>query len=115
VPDVDEGFTKEDLLDLDKRAKATVTIRERLAQSQKDHPLGYLVRYVPPDDIKGLQQLTGHLRSGQWLTRFRKVFRREEMNEDLLLLPARLGLRDDFSEYVEMLPASPPQVAQAKE
>ena len=30
------------------------------------------------------------------------------MNDDLVLVPARMGQRDDDSEYEELLPVSPP-------
>ena len=42
------------------------------------------------------------------LTKFTKIFMRNEMNDDLVLVPARLGQRDDDSEYEELLPVSPP-------
>jgi hypothetical protein len=50
----------------------------------------------------------GHLQVGLFITKFRKIFTRDEMNDDLLLVPARLGDQDDNSEYEEILPTSPP-------
>jgi hypothetical protein len=38
----------------------------------------------------------------------RKIFLRNEMNDDLVLVPARLGQNADESEYEELLPVSPP-------
>ena len=108
VPNVDEGFTEADLKD-PKRAQAiTKVIQARLAKAQQERPLGYLVRHVPDDDIRALQQLMGHLQAGLFITKFRKIFTRDEMNDDLLLLAARLGDQDDTSEYEEILPTSPP-------
>jgi Uncharacterized protein conserved in bacteria (DUF2330) len=108
VPNVDEGFTEADMKD-PKRAQAIVkVIQARLAKAQQERPLGYLVRHVPDDDIRALQQLMGHLQVGLFITKFRKIFTRDEMNDDLLLLPARLGDQDDNSEYQEILPTSPP-------
>jgi hypothetical protein len=69
---------------------------------------GYVQRQVPEEEVKGLQQLVGHLRAGLFVTKFRKIFTRSEMNDDLLIVPARLGGVDDTSEYEEILTASPP-------
>ena len=54
----------------------------------KERPFGYLVREAPADDVKDLQQLAGHLQEGLFITKFRKIFARDEMNDDLLLVPA---------------------------
>jgi hypothetical protein len=83
-------------------------LQQRLARSQRSHPGGYLVREAPAEDVKQLQILVGHLSEGQFLTKFRKTFTRAEMNEDLPILPARLGAAEDRSEYTEILPTSPP-------
>jgi hypothetical protein len=108
VPDVDEGFTQADLKD-PQRAQAVIkVIQARLTKSQQERPLGYLVRHVPSDDVRALQQLTGHIQSGLFITKFRKIFARDEMNEDLLLVPARYNDAEDDSEYEELLPVSPP-------
>jgi hypothetical protein len=108
VPNVDEGFSEADLKD-PKRAQAIIkVIQARLAKAQQERPLGYLVRHVPNDDVRALQQLIGHLQAGLFITKFRKTFTRDEMNEDLLIVPARLGDQEDTSEYQEILPTSPP-------
>ena len=108
VPNVDEGFAQADLKD-PKRAEAIYkVIRSRLAKAQKDRPFGYLVRDVPVDDVKNLQQLAGHLAEGMFITKFRKIFARDEMNEDLAIVPARYNGAEDRSEYEELLPVSPP-------
>ena len=52
--------------------------------------------------------LAGHLREGQFVTKFRKTFTKAEMNDDLLIIPAKLGDAVDKSEYEEILPTSPP-------
>jgi hypothetical protein len=108
VPDVDEGFTAADLKDAKKREAVIKVIRDRLNKAMKDHPIGYQVRHVPDADIRALQELMGHLQGGLFITKFRKVFTRDEMNEDLLLVPARMGQEEDNSEYEEILPTSPP-------
>jgi hypothetical protein len=108
VPDVDEGFTRADLKD-PKRAEAIYkVIRGRLEKSKKDRPLGYLVRHAPAEDVRQLALLLGHVRPGLFIVKFRRVFTRAEMNDDLILGPARLGNVEDFSEYEEILPTSPP-------
>ena len=43
-----------------------------------------------------------------FLTKFRKTFIRDEMAEDLVIVPARVGENEDNSEYEEILPTSPP-------
>jgi hypothetical protein len=108
VPNVDEGFTEADLKD-PKRAEAIYkVIQARLTKAQQERPLGYLVRHVPNDDVRALQQLMGHLQASLFITKFRKIFTRDEMNEDLLIVPARMGDHEDTSEYQEILPTSPP-------
>ena len=83
-------------------------IQTRLNKAQQERPIGYLVRHVPDEDVRNLQQLTGHLQAGLFITKFRKIFARDEMNDDLLLVPARYQGADDDSEYEELLPVSPP-------
>jgi hypothetical protein len=108
APNVDEGFTKADLKDPARAEAIYKVIRGRLAKCEKDRPFGYLVREAPADDVKNLQQLSGHLADGLFITKFRKVFARDEMNDDLTLIPARYNDVEDRSEYEELLPVSPP-------
>ncbi len=108
VPDVDEGFTRADLKDPQRAEAIYKVIRARLAKSQKERPIGYLVREAPADDVKNLQQLAGHLTENWFITKFRKIFARDEMNDDLSIVPARYNGTDDNSEYEEILPSSPP-------
>jgi Uncharacterized protein conserved in bacteria (DUF2330) len=108
VPDVDEGFTQADIKDA-KRAEAIFkVIRARLEKSRQERPLGYLVREAPAEDVRQLQLLAGHLQAELFITKFRKVFTRGEMNDDLELVPATQGQQEDRSEYQETLPTSPP-------
>jgi hypothetical protein len=108
VPDVDEGFTAADLKD-PQRAQAVIkVIQARLQKAQQERPIGFLVRDVPQEDVRALQQLAGHLQAGLFITKFRKVFARDEMNDDLLIVPARYNDAEDDSEYEEILPTSPP-------
>jgi Uncharacterized protein conserved in bacteria (DUF2330) len=108
MPDPDAGFTADDTKDPMRAEKVYAEIRRRLAKYQKERPAGYLVRDVPPEDVKALKQLLGHLQEGQFVTKFRKVFAKDEMADDLTIIPARLGDAEDRSEYTEALPTSPP-------
>jgi hypothetical protein len=108
VPDVDEGFTAKQLEDPRVAAVARVVINRRLAAANAHHPDGYLVRDAPAAEVKQLKLLLGHLKEGQFLTKFRKTFTNTEMDEDLILVHAGVGKAKDESEYVEALPTSPP-------
>jgi hypothetical protein len=108
VPDVDEGFTAADMKDEKRAEVAQRMIVRRLDKDRALHPAGHLVREAPARDIQQLRLLLGHLNQGQFLTKFRKTFTKAEMDDDLILMPARLGKVQDYSEYVEVLPTSPP-------
>jgi hypothetical protein len=108
LPDPDEGLTRDDLKDDKKREEVFKTIRERLEKYRKDRPGGFLVREAPEKDVKELKLLLGHLKEGQFVTKFRKTFTRGEMDDDLVIVPAKLGQAEDRSEYEEVLPTSPP-------
>jgi hypothetical protein len=108
LPDVDEGFTQADLKDPQRQQAVIKVIQSRLQKARQDRPLGYLVREAPADDVRNLQQLAGHLQAGLFITKFRKIFARDEMNDDLVMVPARYNDAEDESEYEELLPVSPP-------
>jgi hypothetical protein len=108
VPNVDEGFTQADVNDPKMRDAIYTVIRERLEKASKERPIGYLVREAPKEDIDQLRHLAGHLQAGLFITKFRKTFTRDEMNDDLLIVPAQRGGKEDSSEYTETLPTSPP-------
>jgi hypothetical protein len=108
VPDVDEGFTQADLKDPLRSQAVIKVIQARLQKARQERPLGYLVRHVPAEDVRNLQQLAGHVQAGLFITKFRKNFARDEMNDDLLMVPARYNDAVDDSEYEELLPVSPP-------
>jgi hypothetical protein len=108
VPDVDEGFTPKDMENARRAAVARKVINRRLEKCNSEHPNGYLVREAPAADVKALRLLLGHLKEGQFLTKFRKTFTKAEMDDDLILVPAGIGKVKDESEYWEILPTSPP-------
>src|SRR5262249_26449006 len=101
-------FTTADVQDPKKAEAIYKVIRERIEKARKERPGGYLVREAPADDLKQLKLLLGHLKEGQFVTKFRKTFTKGEMDDDLLMVPARLGQAEDKSEYEEILPTSPP-------
>ncbi len=108
VPDVDEGFNEDDMRDRRRAQAISRAISNRLERARRDRPFGYLVREAPAEDVRNLQQLAGHLQAGMFVTKFRKIFLRDEMDDDLLIIPARRGGQEDTSEYEEKLPTSPP-------
>jgi hypothetical protein len=108
VPDPDEGFTQADTKDPKKAEAVYKVIQERLDKYHKERPGGYLEREAPADDVKQLKVLAGHLKEGQFVTKFRKTFTKGEMDDDLVIVPAKLGSAEDHSEYEEILPTSPP-------
>jgi hypothetical protein len=108
VPDPDEGFTQADTRDPKKAEAIYKVIQQRLDKYHSERPGGYLVREAPADDVKQLKVLAGHLKEGQFVTKFRKTFTKGEMDDDLLIVPAKLGSAVDRSEYEEALPTSPP-------
>lgn len=65
----------------------------------------YPAREAPQDEVKGLSRLKGHLQKGQWLTKFRKQLRKEEMTDDLLLVEVP---KEKEQSYTRIMPTSPP-------
>jgi hypothetical protein len=65
-------------------------------------------REAPKEDVEKLKLLKGHVRKGQFVTKLRKAFAKEEMSEDLEFVRARVGGKDDDIEYFSILPTSPP-------
>jgi hypothetical protein len=65
-------------------------------------------REAPKEDVEKLKLLKGHVKPGQFVTKLRKVFHKDEMTDDLAFTRARVGDKDDDLEYVSILPTSPP-------
>ena len=97
-----------DVRDPQKAQRVYDEINKRLEKYRKDRPGGYLVRSAPEADVKALKQLLGHVMQGQFVTKMRKTFAKDEMTDDLVIVPAKLGDAEDRSEYTEILPTSPP-------
>ena len=103
VPDPDDGFTQADLRDPQRAVAIHKIINARLVRYQKEAPRGYLVRDAKKEDLKTLPLLKGHVQPDQYITKFRHVFTRAEMNEDLVLTQAKVGDVADVSEHDEVL------------
>src|SRR5207249_2311820 len=56
-------------------------------------------REAPADDVKNLKLLKGHVKKGQFVTKLRKVFSKDEMSDDLEFVRAKVGDKDDDLEY----------------
>jgi hypothetical protein len=74
-------------------------------QSNFTHYMWYPNREAPADDVKGLSRLKGHLQKGQWLTKFRKQIRKDEMTHDLVLCEVP---KAEQQTYTRIMPTSPP-------
>ncbi len=79
--------------------------RDRLAVLTGDRAYN---REAPPEEIKKLKVLSGHLKQDWYLTKFRKSFQKAEMTHDIGLVEARYQGQADDLEYVSILPTSPP-------
>jgi hypothetical protein len=65
-------------------------------------------RDAPSEEVAALKNLKGWIQKGQFVTKFRKVIEKSEMDQDLEIVRARLGDQDDDIEYYQVLPTSPP-------
>jgi hypothetical protein len=65
-------------------------------------------REAPKEDLEKLKLLKGHVMKGQFVTKLRKVFAKDEMSDDLEFQRAKVGDKDDDIEYFSILPTSPP-------
>lgn len=71
----------------------------------RTHFAWYPARQAPEEEVKGLTRLKGHLQKDQWLTKFRKIVRKDEMNDDLVLADVPAVKEQD---YTRIMPTSPP-------
>jgi hypothetical protein len=70
-----------------------------------NHFMWYPARSAPMEDIKGLVRLKGQLRQGEWLTKFRKQIRKNDMTDDLVLSTVP---KEHEQTYIRIMPTSPP-------
>ncbi len=105
---VDEAWAKQRLADLERQydpAEGQIVKFEKENQFYWTRYVWYPNREAPEEEVKGLARLKGHLQKGKWLTKFRKHIRRDEMADDLVLVPVERGFEQD---YVRIMPTSPP-------
>jgi hypothetical protein len=109
-PKAQELLTKVNALRQKKHEPATLEWAKKLTEGDLDILTGEKKynRDAPPEDIKNLKVLKGHLKKGQFVTKLRKVFAKDEMDADLEFVQARVGDEDDTIEYYSILPTSPP-------
>jgi hypothetical protein len=93
-----------------KHEPATLEWAKKLTEADLDILTGEKKynRDAPPEDVKNLKVLKGHLKKGQFVTKLRKVFSKDEMDADLDFVRAKVGDQDDDVEYFSILPTSPP-------
>ncbi len=65
-------------------------------------------REAPAEDVAKLPTLSGLVREGDFVTKCRHVFWKDEMDDDLVFVPASYAGKADAVEYVEAMPSSPP-------
>ncbi|KAF0240612.1 MAG: hypothetical protein FD180_4854 [Planctomycetota bacterium] len=85
--------------------KGMVVKMGREGQQGPPQYMWYPAREAPAEDVKALARLKGHLQKGQWVTKFRKILRKDEMTDDLVLTPVAAGKEQ---EYLRIMPTSPP-------
>jgi hypothetical protein len=105
-----EFLQKVNALRQKKHEPATLEWAQKLTDSDLDILTGEKKynRDAPPEDVKNLKVLKGHLKKGQFVTKLRKVFAKDEMDSDLEFVQARVGDQADDIEYFSILPTSPP-------
>jgi len=110
VPDLNKESGLANVKPEDEKAREAAEKKydELYAKYTKERPHGYLKREAPAADVARLKILVGHMQQGQFVTKFRKVFTKGEMDDDLVIVPAKVGEVEDKSEYNEILPTSPP-------
>jgi hypothetical protein len=110
-----QGRVQEDLKKLNEpRSKRHEPATLEWAKKITDRDIGILEgkekynREAPKEDVEKLKLLKGHVKRGQYVTKLRKVFAKEEMSDDLEFVRARVGDKDDYVEFFSILPTSPP-------
>jgi hypothetical protein len=96
------------------QGKGRTPTRMEYAKKLTEEDLGVLdgsVKYdraAEKEAIDNLKILKGHLRKDLFLTKCRKIFQKDEMTDDLVFVPAKLGDKEDVVTYDRILPTSPP-------
>jgi hypothetical protein len=109
-PTVQDDLKKVNALRSKKHEPATLEWAKKIS----DKDIGLLEgkekynREAPAEDVEKLKLLKGHVKKGQFVTKLRKVFSKDEMSDDLEFVRAKVGDKDDDIEYFSILPTSPP-------
>ncbi|NUN47563.1 MAG: DUF2330 domain-containing protein [Candidatus Brocadiae bacterium] len=107
-PDGDATYAKARLKELEQQYPSSKGV---IVKTDTPNPwfgttyMWYPHREAPDEDVKQLALLKGHLQKGRWVTKFRKILRKDEMTDDLTLVPVGAGKEQ---EYVRIMPTSPP-------
>jgi hypothetical protein len=109
-PKLQEFLTKVNALRQKKHEPATLEWAKKLTEADLDVLTGEKKynREAPPEDVKNLKVLKGHLKKGQFVTKLRKIFAKDEMDADLEFVQAKVANENDTIEYYSILPTSPP-------
>src|SRR5262249_18111828 len=109
-PKVGEDLKKVNDLRQKKHEPATLEWAKKIADKDIDILEGKekYNREAPADDVKNLKILKGHVKKGQFVTKLRKVFHKDEMSDDLEFVRARVADKYDDIEYFSTRPTSPP-------
>jgi hypothetical protein len=109
-PKVRDYFQKVQKLRRDKHEPATLEWAKKITENDIAVMEGRKPynRQAPKEDVEKLKLLKGHVKKDQFVTKFRKVFSKDEMSDDLEFVRARIGDKDDDIEYFSILPTSPP-------
>jgi hypothetical protein len=110
TPKIQEFNDKANAVRQKRHEPATLEWAKKLTEGDLDILTGarQYNRDAPPEDVKNLKVLKGHLKKGQFVTKLRKVFSKDEMDADLEFVQAKVGDQDDTLEYYSILPTSPP-------
>jgi hypothetical protein len=109
-PGLDRFMEKVNLLRSDGREPATLEWAKKIrpkdiAVLEGTRPYN---RQAPPEDVRKLKLLLGHVQRGMFITKIRKVFTKGEMFQDLEFVRAKVAGSEDDIQYFSMLPTSPP-------
>src|SRR6185369_16577356 len=109
-PKVGELAQKAQKLQQQKHIPATLEWAKKITEGDLDVIEGKKAynRDAPKEDVDKLKLLRGYVKKGQFITKMRKVFTKDEMESDLEFVRAKVGDKDDHIEYFSILPTSPP-------
>ncbi len=69
-------------------------------------------RILPDESLKGLTRLKGHLQKDHWLTKVHKTFSKEELADDMILIPIP---KNSEVTFTRLLPTSSARLVRQRE